>query len=158
MPTRPLPPVTVFSRGITLLEILIVLLVAALVIGTATPAYLYLIDSRKTSLAAEEITGFARRIDRFQRRNNRYPDTLEEALDTAPVDPWGNPYRYLNLNQAGGTAGRSADDLRPLNTDYDLYSEGPDTTSLSPIGAEPSRDDIVRARNGNYIGIAADYR
>jgi len=45
----------------------------------------------------------------------------------------------------------------PINSDYDLYSKGPDGLSLKPLTAAPSRDDIVRANNGSFIGIAADY-
>jgi general secretion pathway protein G len=45
----------------------------------------------------------------------------------------------------------------PLNSDYDLYSSGPDGESRSPLTAAPSRDDIVRANNGGYIGLAGEY-
>jgi len=45
----------------------------------------------------------------------------------------------------------------PLNTDYDLYSQGPDGQSVSPLTAAKSRDDIIRANNGDFIGTAEDY-
>ena len=153
-----LPPAA--CRGLTLLEVLIALLVAALVFGTATPAYFYLVENQRAKLAVEEITGFARRIDRYQRKHNRYPDSLAEALETSPVDPWGNTYKYQNLKNAGpGSPGpRTGANLAPLNSDYDLYSEGRDAASLAPVGAEQSRDDVIRARNGDYIGLASDFR
>lgn len=47
--------------------------------------------------------------------------------------------------------------LHPLNTDYDLYSMGPDGRSVSPLTAKASRDDIIRANNGGFIGVAEDY-
>ena len=47
--------------------------------------------------------------------------------------------------------------LVPLNSDYDLYSKGPDGKSSPPLTAEASRDDIIRANDGAYFGLASDY-
>jgi general secretion pathway protein G len=44
-----------------------------------------------------------------------------------------------------------------LNSDYDLYSMGEDGESVPPLTAKQSRDDIIRANNGGFIGLAADY-
>lgn len=146
--------------GLTLVEIAIVILIAALVIGTVTPVYLHIIEKKRIDLAVSEITRFQRDIDRFGRRNARFPADLTEAFGTPPVDPWGTPYRYTNIrNNTGATINPRTDaNLKTLNADYDLYSDGPDKTSLSPIGANESRDDIIRAKNGNYVGTAAEYR
>lgn len=47
--------------------------------------------------------------------------------------------------------------LVPLNTDYDLFSAGPNGQWMPPITASVSRDDIIRADNGAYVGQASDY-
>jgi general secretion pathway protein G len=47
--------------------------------------------------------------------------------------------------------------LVPINSDYDLYSVGPDGDSSLPLTAATSRDDIVRANDGRFIGKAEDY-
>jgi general secretion pathway protein G len=47
--------------------------------------------------------------------------------------------------------------LVPINTDFDLYSVGPDGDSQAPLTAAASRDDIVRANDGRFIGKAEDY-
>ena len=47
--------------------------------------------------------------------------------------------------------------LHPLNSDYDLYSMGPDGQSQTAITAKASRDDTIRANNGGFIGVAEDY-
>ncbi|MEW6683930.1 MAG: hypothetical protein AB1451_13595 [Nitrospirota bacterium] len=47
--------------------------------------------------------------------------------------------------------------LVPLNSTYDLYSMGPDGDSKPPLKAKMSQDDIIRANDGQYIGLAADY-
>lgn len=52
---------------------------------------------------------------------------------------------------------RKDHNLHPINSDYDLYSMGKDGKSVSPLTGGPSRDDIVRANNGRFVGKAADY-
>ena len=47
--------------------------------------------------------------------------------------------------------------LVPLNSDYDLYSAGKDGKSRPPLSAQMSQDDIVRANDGAYIGLASQY-
>jgi len=47
--------------------------------------------------------------------------------------------------------------LVPLNSDYDLYSAGKDGESRPPLSAQMSQDDIVRANDGAYIGLASQY-
>jgi general secretion pathway protein G len=95
-------------------------------------------------------------LERYVSVNGNLPATLAEA-GLARDDPWGNPYRYLRM--AGAHTGQVRKDrsLHPLNTDYDLYSMGPDGRSVSPLTAAHSRDDIVRASNGGFIGSASDF-
>jgi len=47
--------------------------------------------------------------------------------------------------------------LVPLNDDYDLYSMGQDGVSAPPITAKPSQDDILRASDGSYLGLASQF-
>lgn len=47
--------------------------------------------------------------------------------------------------------------LAPINTDFDLYSMGPDGDSKSQLNAKASRDDIIRAANGAYFGVASGF-
>jgi general secretion pathway protein G len=75
-------------------------------------------------------------------------------------DPWGNPYQYLSFETVkGNDKGKFRKDrnLVPINSDYDLYSMGPDGKSSGPLTAAASRDDIIRAGNGSFVGIAEDY-
>jgi general secretion pathway protein G len=44
-----------------------------------------------------------------------------------------------------------------LNSTYDLYSKRKDGQSSSPLTAKASRDDIIRANDGGYIGLASAY-
>jgi general secretion pathway protein G len=45
----------------------------------------------------------------------------------------------------------------PLNCDFDLYSKGKDGKSVPRLSDEVSIDDIIRANNGTYIGLACEY-
>jgi len=45
----------------------------------------------------------------------------------------------------------------PINSDFDLWSMGPDGKSVPPLTAKASRDDIVRANDGTFYGWASDY-
>jgi general secretion pathway protein G len=47
--------------------------------------------------------------------------------------------------------------LVPINTFFDLYSMGKDGQSVSPLTAQASRDDVIWANDGAFIGRASDY-
>ena len=76
-------------------------------------------------------------------------------------DPWGNPYVYFLFPPSKGKgppAGARRDKfLVPVNSEYDLYSFGPDGQTSIPFTAAKGRDDIVRASDGGYIGPASKY-
>jgi len=44
-----------------------------------------------------------------------------------------------------------------LNSDFDLYSMGADEATKKPLTPPVSWDDIVRANNGEYIGLGSKY-
>lgn len=47
--------------------------------------------------------------------------------------------------------------LHPINSDYDLYSMGKDGESVEPLTAKKSLDDVIRANDGSFVGLAADF-
>ena len=47
--------------------------------------------------------------------------------------------------------------LNPINGGFDLWSSGDGGKSSGPLAAAVSRDDIVRANNGTFIGLGEDY-
>lgn len=47
--------------------------------------------------------------------------------------------------------------LFPLNSDFDLYSLGLDGLTCPKITAPSSLDDVIRANNGRFFGLAARY-
>ncbi|TKB24335.1 prepilin-type cleavage/methylation domain-containing protein [Desulfopila sp. IMCC35006] len=137
-------------------------MVSIAIIGTlaaiATPNY---ISYRERAVIAGVIADF-KRIETaayaFKAYNNRFPNTLIEAGLGNPVDPWGNAYVYYPIdNVPKGVKIRKNKALHPVNTDFDLYSVGKDGKSVAPFTAKASQDDIVRANDGAFLGLVADY-
>jgi len=146
------------KRGFTLLELLITLAILVVVAGIAYVAYNGYIETARISNAIKQINVMSLIISDYKTDKGQFPDSLQDVgLDTME-DPWGHPYRYLNIETAKGLGKvRKDHNLVPLNTDYDLYSTGKDGASVSPLTAPVSHDDIVRANNGGYVGLASGY-
>lgn len=72
-------------------------------------------------------------------------------------DRWGQPYRYLRVQDAKKSDLRKDRSLHPVNSDYDLYSVGKDGKTNTPFTAKASQDDIVRANDGAYVGLVSEY-
>ncbi len=87
-----------------------------------------------------------------------YPPTLAAAGLSNMLDPWDNPYEYLLFDENTKKGEKRKDKfLNPVNTDYDLYSMGVNEATAKPFTSAQGRDDIVRANNGQFIGLAEDY-
>ena len=153
-------PVIGRSRGVGLLDLMIALVVFSLFAAIAVPAYDQFVTRARVSRAIGDVSSLSIQIERFSVNNNdRLPNTLAELPVDVPLDPWGNPYQYLNIRVAGPGAGgvRKDGNLNPINTDFDLFSMGEDGEFAGPLNAKMSRDDVVRANNGAYIGLGEDY-
>ena len=46
---------------------------------------------------------------------------------------------------------------KPINSDFDLFSTGKNGTHHKRLDNWMSADDIVRASNGEYVGLASEY-
>ena len=148
------------QSGFQLIELLIALAVISVLAMVAIPSYSSYRDKVDNADAAADITTISQTIERYYSEYNHYPDSLADVRLDNLQDPWKHPYYYLRINGAGlkGKAALRKDkNLVPINTDYDLYSSGKDGTTIAPLTAKTSQDDIVRANNGKYIGLAADY-
>jgi len=141
---------------VTLLELLAVL-AAVLVLGSiAIPAFTGYIERTRVSRAIGDIGAISLQLYRWQLSTRSFPATLAEA-GLGGDDPWGRPYVYLRVEGAKRGDLRKDHNLVPINTDFDLYSMGPDGESVAPLPARKSRDDVVRANDGAFIGLAIDY-
>ncbi|HKE94267.1 MAG TPA: prepilin-type N-terminal cleavage/methylation domain-containing protein [Povalibacter sp.] len=148
------------ARGFTLLELLAAVAIAGLLVTIALPSYNAIIQRQKTQTAIRDLTKIAMLIQNYHTAHFAYPMSLADVGANNLRDPWGNPYAYLNFASPGpGVNGQIRKDhnLHPINSDFDLYSMGPDGDSQAPLTARASRDDIVYGRDGSFIGVAADF-
>lgn len=147
-------------QGMGLIDLMLAVIIASLLMAVAVPADDQFIDRARVTRAIGDIGSISIAIERFGIKNNsRLPNSLNELLMDVPFDPWGAPYQYLNIVAAGPGKGAFRKDgkLNPLNSDFDLFSVGADGESMGPLSAAASRDDIVRANNGAFIGLGEDY-
>ncbi|HMS85577.1 MAG TPA: prepilin-type N-terminal cleavage/methylation domain-containing protein [Nitrospira sp.] len=59
-----------------------------------------------------------------------------------------------NCGQGGARKDRH---LHPISSDFDLYSMGKDKDSVKPLTAQKSHDDVIRASDGGYYGLARNF-
>lgn len=128
------------SRGFTLIEILVVIVILSILAGLVVPRLLKEPDKAKIVKAKLQIGQLEMALKRFKLDNGFYPSTEQglEALvkkptigrepkhyppdgylDKIPLDPWGNPYVYVCPGEHGDF------DLLSLGADGIEGGEGP---------------------------------
>ena len=107
------------TRGMTLIEILVVLVLIGVVLGIVGGNFIGKGEKAKADAAKIEISQIAQTLDLYKLEIGRYPTTQEglQALITAPAgvsnwngpywkrstvpkDPWGTEYKYLPSQNA----------------------------------------------------------
>ncbi len=131
-----------------------------MLLGTlAVPAYENHIRETRIATAIKDIHQISLLLDDLY-LDDAPPATLA-AAGVNMTDPWGNPYQYLWLrgNPASGLSGQRRRDksMNPVNSDYDLYSMGADGQTAVQFSAGKAHDDVVRANDGDFVGLAEDH-
>ncbi len=144
--------------GFSLVEVMITMALVATLAAIATPLLMDYRDDALVAHAAIQVAALSLDIERYKEVNGGYPDTLAEAGVGGVLDPWGNAYRFKKIVGMNGNAGVRKDQfLVPLNSDFDLYSIGKDGLTAFPLSPPASHDDVIRANDGAYVGLAEDY-
>ena len=135
------------SRGMTLIEILVVLVLIGVVLGVVGGNFIGKGEKAKADAAKIEIGQIGQTLDLYKLEVGRYPTTQEglQALiaappgvsnwngpywkkTTTPKDPWGNDYRYAAPGQN--------------NAPYEISSYGADGRE----GGEGANKDITSSQ------------
>lgn len=151
-------PAHAAQKGMSLLELMLVVGLIAILSAVAVPTYTAYQERARVAQAVRDITEISQRIERFRTAQQRLPDDLSDVASDGLRDPWGRAYVYYDYAE-----GRSPDptrrdrNLRPLNTDYDLYSVGKDGLSRKQLSHSESEDDVVRALDGSFVGRGEDF-
>ena len=149
------------QQAFTLIEILITLVVIGALAAIAIPSYQDYLERNKRSPAIKDIAELSMAIERFNTEQGTYPANLAALGAGVPTtDPWGHAYQYLAIDvnppPNNGDVRRDKN-MNPLNSDFDLFSMGPDGDTAKQLTAAKGRDDIVRAGNGGFIGLASEH-
>jgi general secretion pathway protein G len=154
-----LSPAARGKRGFTLVELLVVVAIIGTLVAIGAPTYVEALNQAKIVRAMGDIRSIGIDLMQYEIRLGELPDTLAEAGVTTVLDPWGTPYEYVRIR--GGKKGkgdvRKDHKLNPLNSDFDLYSMGRDRDSKTQITNKLSLDDIIRASDGGFVGVASQY-
>jgi general secretion pathway protein G len=126
---RPKPRRHGRSKGFTLLELLVVMVIIGLLAGFVGPRYFSQIGKSEVKAALAQVDALGKALDYYRLDTGHYPG-MEEGLlvlvrrpaneprwdgpylsKEVPSDPWGNPYQFKYPGEHG---------------EYDLVSYGKD--------------------------------
>ena len=150
---------TTVNAGFTLVEAMMSVTLIAILSLMASAGYAKYTAAAKNTAAIADIGKILLTINRYRMNNDgAAPKSLADIRMDTMRDPWGNEYRYLDFAGVKGNGGKRKDrNLVPINSDFDLYSVGPDGNTAGPLTAKASQDDIIMANNGKFIGPASKY-
>lgn len=114
------------SRGFTLVELLLVLVILALIGGLVLPGIIGKAEGAKVKAAASQVSRLSMAVESYYLDTGETPDSLEELVQesggvggwngpyvkaSSLKDPWGREYVYVYPGEHG---------------DFDIYSLGAD--------------------------------
>jgi general secretion pathway protein G len=107
------------SRGFTLLELLVVMVIIGLLAGFVAPRFFAQIGKSETKAARAQLDALEKALDQYRLDVGRYPSTEQGLVvlverpagltrwsgpylkKTVPQDPWGHPYLYKSPGDHG---------------------------------------------------------
>jgi general secretion pathway protein G len=145
------------SAAYTVIEMMVSVALVGVLATLAALTYNSATYKGQVATAKTDIFTLSSEVATYASTHDTYPASLSDIGESAKLDPWGNPYVYYNVFANGKGGARKDHALNPINTDFDLYSMGKDGRSKPQITQKDSLDDVIRARDGAFIGLASDF-
>ncbi|MFA5516714.1 MAG: prepilin-type N-terminal cleavage/methylation domain-containing protein [Desulfuromonadales bacterium] len=143
------------DRGFTLIELLVVVAIIGVLVTLVLPGYDYLTKKARFVSCKVEIRVLERDIISYTVDKGDLPETLADMNREWETDPWGNVFEYMKISSHLGDERTGAFSVS-INTDYDLYSKGPDGASNQSVTHSDSRDDVVRGADGYIVDVVSN--
>lgn len=114
------------SRGFTLVELLLVLVILALIGGLVLPGIIGKAEGAKVKAAGSQINRLSMAVESFYLDTGTTPDNLSELVgESSDVDGWNGP--YVKKSSLKDPWGREYIYTYPgEHGDFDIYSLGAD--------------------------------
>lgn len=148
------------KHGFTLIEVIVALAVLGSLLAIAIPQFSSYRYQAQIAQALADIRKIDLALRTYRAHNGNFPATLAAlAMSDLPNDPWNRAYGYLKIEGDLLALVNARKDVFhvPINSDFDLYSTGLNGSTLSLLTAPVSQDDIIRANDGRYVGLASGY-
>ena len=148
------------GAGFSLTELLIAVTILGALLAIALPMFNSYKDLQNVGLAINDLRVIDNEINSYKMSNQQLPDSLSQVPQGDRKDPWGNTYQYLKIEgQEKAVKGEMRRDksTNPINADFDLYSKGLDGDTSTQLNSKTGQDDVVRANDGRYFGLASNY-
>ena len=145
-------------RGFTVVELMLVVTIVGVLTTVGYASYQNYRERVQVAAAVTTIGTLGALIDHYRGERGSLPTVLADVGAGAEWDPWGRPYQYVShASPTTRSTWRKDHNIVPINSDYDLWSMGKDGESSAQLTGKTSRDDIVRANNGRFVGLASQY-
>lgn len=115
------------TRGMTLIEILVVLAIIGLIMGGVAIVAFNAFDDAKTKTAAKDIGTLAQSVEMYRLQKNKCPKTAQDLKAAGIImkitkDPWGGDYEIKCPGEHGPSDISSAGKDGEMGTDDDIHS------------------------------------
>ena len=158
MDSKQTPLVRIRLAGLTLIELMLAVALIGVLAAIAMPMYNNYRERINRTIAIQDVKIIQLMIADYAASGGSFPASLADVGNGGKLDPWGHAYQYNDLTGVGGR-GRARKDhkLNPINSDFDLFSMGKDGVFKSQLTQKDSLDDIVRASDGAFVGLASTF-
>jgi general secretion pathway protein G len=156
--------------GFSLVELMVVIVILGILATIVTVRVMQHVSKARVEKTKIQVSEFMKALDLYKLEARSYPDSLdslvekteahpEGLLPAIPVDPWGNPYEYVNGTEHGydlvsygadGQEGGEAEDADVCS--WELLGVPPTTEGTSTTASSSSGTSSKSSSSGTSGG------